>query len=65
MGKRAKSQCHCIVKKEKTAHDLAEEMKAIVQTRLELHPKPAAAALLASLIKICGLPVPEWPSPAK
>ena len=38
----------------------AEEMKAILQTRPELRAKPAT-----SLIKLCGLPVPDWPSPSK
>lgn len=53
----AKYYNECLVKKEITSHDLAEEMKVIVQTRLDLHPKPATAALLAVLIKLCGLPV--------
>src|SRR5262249_8261419 len=44
-----------------TAHDLAEEMKAIVQRRIELPPKPATGALLASLLKLCGPPVPDCP----
>ena len=61
----AKYYNECLVKKGITVLDLAEEMKAIVQTQLDLHPKPATAALLASLTKICGLPVPEWPSTAK
>jgi hypothetical protein len=55
----------CLVKKQITAHIIAEEMKAIVQTRPELRPKPATGALLQSLIKLCGLPVPDWPSPSQ
>ena len=61
----AKYYNECLVKKEITAHNLAEEMKVIVQTRPDLRPKPATAALLASLIKLCGLPAPEWPSTTK
>jgi hypothetical protein len=61
----AKYYNDCLMKRQVTAHDLAEEMKVIVQTRLELHPKPATGALLASLIKVCGTPVPVWPSPAQ
>jgi len=59
----AKFYNDCLMKKQITAHDVAEEMKAIVQRRLELHPKPATGALLASLLKLCGSPVPDWPSP--
>lgn len=47
----------CLVKKEITTHNLAEEMKVIAQTRSDLRPKPATAASLASLIKLCGKPV--------
>src|SRR5262245_61982664 len=36
----------CLVNKQITAHTIAEEMKAIVQTRPELRPKPATGALL-------------------
>ena len=61
----AKHYNDCLVKKQITAHIIAEEMKAIIQTRPELRPKPATGALLASLIKLCGLPVPDWPSPSK
>jgi hypothetical protein len=49
----------CIVKQEITVHNIVEEMKVIVQSRPELHPKPATAALLAALIKLCGLPNPD------
>src|SRR5262249_6150632 len=55
----------CLVKKQITAHTIAEEMKAIVQTRPELRPKPATGTLLASLIRLCGSPVPDWPSPQR
>ena len=55
----------CLVKKQITAHIIAEEMKAIVKTRPDLIPKPATGALLQSLIKLCGLPVPDWPSPSQ
>ena len=61
----AKYYNDCLVKKQITAHIIAEEMKTIVQTRPELRPKPATGALLASLIKICGTPVPEWPAPTR
>jgi hypothetical protein len=61
----AKYYNDCLVKKQITAHIIAEEMKAIVQTRPELRPKPATGALLQSLIKLCGLPVPDWPSPSQ
>jgi hypothetical protein len=61
----AKYYNDCLVKKQITAHIIAEEMRTIVQTRPELRPKPATGALLASLIKLCGLPVPDWPSPSK
>jgi hypothetical protein len=53
----AKYYNDCLMKKEITAHNVAEEMKVIVQTRPDLRPKPATGALLASLIKLCGLPV--------
>jgi hypothetical protein len=55
----------CLREKQITAHIVAEEMRAIVRTRPELRPKPATGALLASLIKLCGLPVPDWPSPPR
>ena len=58
----AKFYNDCLVKNQITAHVIAEEMKTIVQTRPELRPKPATGALLQSLIKLCGLPVPAWPS---
>jgi len=54
----AKFYNDCIVKNGITAHDLVQEMKSIVRTRPELHPKPTTAALLAAMIKLCG-PVPE------
>jgi hypothetical protein len=53
----------CLAKNQITAHVISEEMKGIVQTRPDLRHKPATGALLASLIKLCGLPVPDWPSP--
>jgi len=61
----AKYYNDCLAKKQITAHIIAEEMKAIVKTRPELRPKPATGALLQSLIKLCGLPVPDWPSPSQ
>src|SRR5262245_32484308 len=61
----AKIYNDCLVTKQITAHVIAEEMKAIVQTRPELRPKPATGTLLASLIKLCGSPVPDWPSPQR
>ena len=61
----AKYYNDCLAKKQITAHIIAEEMKPIVQTRPELRPKPATGALLQSLIKLCGLPVPDWPSPSQ
>jgi hypothetical protein len=61
----AKYYNDCLVQRQITAHIIAEDMKAIIQTRPELRPKPATGALLASLIKLCGLPVPDWPSPSK
>jgi hypothetical protein len=45
----AKYYNDCLVQKQLTAHIIAEEMKAIVQTRPELRPKPATGALLQSL----------------
>jgi len=61
----AKYYNDCLVQKQITAHIIAEEMRAIVQTRPELRPKPATGALLQSLIKLCGAPVPDWPSPQR
>jgi hypothetical protein len=61
----AKYYNDCLMKKEITAHIIAEEMRTIVQTRPELRPEPATGALLASLIKLCGMPVPDWPSPSQ
>src|SRR5262245_8007439 len=61
----AKYYNDCLVKKQLTAHTIAEEMKTIVHTRPELRQKPATGALLASLIKLCGAPVPDWPSPQR
>jgi hypothetical protein len=61
----AKFYNDCLVGKQITAHIIAEEMKTIVQARPELRPKPATGRLLASLIKLCGLPVPDWPSPQR
>jgi hypothetical protein len=72
----AKYYNDCLVKKQITAHiiaeemraivkTIAEEMRAIVKTRPELRPKPATGALLQSLIKLCGLPVPDWLSPSQ
>jgi hypothetical protein len=58
----AKFYNDCLVNKQITAHIIAEEMKTIVQTRPELRSKPAPGTLLASLIKLCGSPVPDWPS---
>jgi len=55
----AKYYNDCIVKNGIKAHDLVEEMQSIVRTRPELYPKPAAAVLLAAMIKLCGQPVPE------
>jgi hypothetical protein len=49
----------CLVRKEIKVHDIVEEMKVVVQSRPELYPKPATGALLAALIKLCGLPNPE------
>jgi hypothetical protein len=51
----------CLAKKGITVHEFAELMKEVVQTRLDLRPKPASGAILATLIKMCGTPVPEWP----
>ena len=51
----------CLAKREITVHEVAELMKEVVQTRLDLRPKPAPGTILATLIKICGTPVPEWP----
>jgi len=61
----AKFYNDCLVTKQITAHVIAEEMKTIVQTRPELRPKPATFALLTALIKLCGLAVPDWPSPQR
>jgi hypothetical protein len=55
----AKYYNDCVVKKEITIHNIAEEMKVVVRSRPELHSKPATAALLQALIKLCGLPNPE------
>ena len=55
----------CLAKKQITAHIIAEDMRTIVQTRPELRPKPATGVLLQSLIKLCGSPVPDWPSPSQ
>jgi hypothetical protein len=49
----------CLVKQEIELHDIVEGMKVVVQSRPELYPKPATAALLAALVKLCGLPNPE------
>ena len=57
----AKYYNDCLVKKQITAHTIAEEMKTIVQTRPELRQKPATGALLASLIKLCGRQCPIGP----
>ena len=61
----AKYYNDCLVKRKITAHIIAEEMKAIVQTRPELRPKPTTFALLESLIRLCGTPVPDWPAPTR
>ena len=61
----AKYYNDCLVKKQITAHIIAEEMKDIVRTKPELRDKPATGTLLASLMKLCGLPVPDWPSPQR
>jgi hypothetical protein len=61
----AKFYNNCLAAKQITAHVIAEEMKTIVKTRPELRPEPATGALLASLIKLCGLPAPDWPSPQR
>jgi len=61
----AKYYNDCMVKKQITAHIISEEMKAIVRTRPELRPKPATGTLVASLIKICGAPGSDWPSPSR
>jgi hypothetical protein len=58
----AKFYNDCLVKKQITAHIIAEEMRSIVRTQPELRPKPATSTLLTSLTKLCGLPVPDWPS---
>jgi len=55
----------CLAKKQVTTHVIAEEMKLIIKTQPELRPKPATATLLASLVKMCGTPAPEWPAPAR
>jgi hypothetical protein len=55
----AKYYNDCLTEKQITAHIVAAEMRTIVRTHPELRPKPATAALLSSLIKICGKPVPE------
>jgi hypothetical protein len=55
----AKFYNDCVVKKQLKAHDIAEEMKVAVRSRPELYSKPATAVLLASLVKLCGTPVPE------
>jgi hypothetical protein len=55
----AKYYNDCLVKNGIKAHDLVEQMQVIVRTRPELFPKPATAALMQSLIKLCGLSVPE------
>jgi hypothetical protein len=54
----AKFYNDCVVTKQIKAHDIVEEMKVIVRSRPELYPKPATAALLQSLIKLCGAPNP-------
>src|SRR5262249_55588730 len=42
----------CLMKKQITADALAEEMKTIVQTRLELHPKPATGRIIGITAKV-------------
>jgi hypothetical protein len=58
----AKFYNDCLVKKQITAHIMAEEMRSIVKTQPELRPKPATGTLLTALTKLCGSPVPDWPS---
>ena len=48
----AKYYNECLMKKEIAAHNLAEERKVIVQTRMDLHPEPATGALLAAPDKV-------------
>ena len=61
----AKFYNECLAKNQITAHTIAEEMKDTVRTKPELRDKPATGTLLASLMKLCGLPVPDWPSPQR
>jgi hypothetical protein len=49
----------CLAKQEVTMHVIAEEMRAVVQSRPDLYSKPATGAVLAALVKLCGLPDPE------
>ena len=55
----AKFYNDCVVKKQLKAHDIAEEMKVTVRSRPELYSKPATGVMLASLVKLCGTPIPE------
>jgi hypothetical protein len=55
----AKFYNDCVVKKQLKVHDIVEEMKVIVRSRPELYSKPATGVMLASLLKLCGSPIPE------
>ena len=54
----AKYYNDCAVQKQIKAHDLVEEMNAVVRSRPELYPKPATIAFMQALIKLCGSPNP-------
>jgi hypothetical protein len=56
----AKFYNDCVVKKQLKARDIVEEMKVAVRSRPELYSKPATGVMLASLVKLCGTPIPEW-----
>jgi hypothetical protein len=58
----AKYYNDCVVQKQIKAHDIVEEMNALVRSRAELYPKPATIAFMHTLVKLCGSPNP-WPNP--
>jgi hypothetical protein len=58
----AKYYNDCVVQKQIKAHDIVEEMNALVRSRAELYPKPATIAFMHALVKLCGSPN-RWPNP--
>ena len=59
----AKFYNDCVVQKQIKAHDIVEEMNALVRSRAELYPKPATIAFMHTLVKLCGGAPNPWPNP--